>query len=634
MARLAKQQVGKAAGPILFGLVALAVLWAAFEASQVYFLRETAARGAAALSLHVENLKGRLGRYRALPRIYAKSLEIRALLRQPRDPGLLAAANRFLVDANLSTGAADSYLLDTRGTAIAASNWDDEPSFVDENYSYRPYYREAMQGRLGRFFALGTASGKRGYYFAHPVRDGREIVGVVVVKVGVADIEAEMRASVHEVLISDADGIIVLAGHPDRRLRALRPLSAETRRRIAEERRFEAETLDPVEWRDIEVSVIGVPRVEAVPDRSDRRRQTYLLLSQAMPVEGWNAHLLIETRGVLRQSLIVVGFAFFGLMALGLAFAVLRERRRRFEERLAANKQAHDLLERAVAERTEDLSVANRQLEEEVHERKTAEEELRQAQQEVIQAGKLAALGQMSAALSHEFNQPLTAIRTYAENAGAFMERGREEEAQKNLGLISQLTERMAALSKHLSSFARKPQDRIRPVSLTGALTETLALLQGRFEKFGVTPSLELPDDEVWVIGGHVRLQQVIMNLLTNAIDAMRETRDPCLRIAVRRDAGRTELVVEDNGSGIDPELAAQIFDPFFTTKGVGEGLGLGLSISYNIVKDFGGTIEVGAGETGAGETGAGETGGRKGGGTRFVVGLKTATAAEAMAAQ
>ena len=617
--RASRWRLSRVNGLLLFGALAFVLLWSVFQFGERYFLQRTAERGQAALRLHVENLRGWLGRYQALPHIYARSPEIQSLLKIPDDPAWRERANRFLVAANFSTGAADSYVLDLNGVAVAASNWAEDTSFVGRDYSYRPYFHEALQGRLGRFFALGTASGQRGYYFARPVRDGHDIIGVVVVKAGVDSIEEDLRRSVHEVLVSGPEGIVHLAGHPQWRLKAMRPLDAPALARITRQRQFDDESFELLDWREWASSVIGIPVVEALPDRSDGRAREFLVLTEKMPVEGWNAHLLIETGSALRQTAIAVGIAGIGLLAFGLLLAVVRERRRRFEDLLTVEEKARERLEQAVAQRTQELSMANRQLEDEVGERKAAEDELRRMQNELVQAGKLAALGQMSAALSHEFNQPLTAIRTYAENALAFLDRGREEEAQGNMRLVSKLTERMAALSKHLSSFARKPQEALRPVSLTAALTETLDLLKGRLENADLTLRLDLPQGEVWVVGGHVRLQQVIMNLVTNAIDAMRKVGDPLLAVSVAATPTEVLLTVEDNGCGISPEAAAQIFDPFFTTKGVGEGLGLGLSISYNIIKDFGGSITAAS---------------RPEGGTRMIVHLTPAEAAGGLAAQ
>ena len=601
---------------MVFGLLAVAAvgaIWLAYRWSEAYVLRDTASLGRAAVTLHVENIRGWLGRYRALPHIYAQDAHMKALLQDPTDPDLIATANRQLEVWNMATGAADTYVLDRQGTTIAASNWDQDATFVGKNYAFRPYYSQAMQGRLGRFFALGTQSGKRGYYFSHPVRDSNEIVGVMVVKAGVAAIEEELRVSPHEIYISGPEGVILLASHPDWRLKTLEPLDAETLDRIRTNRQFEIDRLKPVDFGPDRRHPSGERLVVARPDRSDSEPREFLHLSQPMTVEGWTLHLLMDLRGARTQILTAVLLAASLLLAAALVGTLVWQRRRRLVERLSEREQAQITLERTVNERTADLRTANLLLEAEVVERKAAEEELRRTQTELIQAGKLAALGQMAAALSHEFNQPLTAIRTYADNAIAFLERGREDEAQTNIRRISKLTERMAELSKHLSTFARKPKDTVGAVSLTGALLETLELLRGRLEKAGIRPRIDAPDD-AWVLGGHVRLQHVIMNLITNALDAVREQDQPDLWIAVQAGPNETRLVVEDNGQGIAHENLEKIFDPFFTTKEVGQGLGLGLSISFNIVKDFGGTLRA-------------EN--RDKGGARFTVALRTAAPAE-----
>ena len=601
---------------MVFGLLAVAAvgaIWLAYRWSEAYVLRDTASLGRAAVTLHVENIRGWLGRYRALPHIYAQDAHMKALLRDPTNPALIATANRQLEVWNMATGAADTYVLDRQGTTIAASNWDQDATFVGKNYAFRPYYSQAMQGRLGRFFALGTQSGKRGYYFSHPVRDGNEIVGVMVVKAGVAAIEEELRVSPHEIYVTGPEGVILLASHPDWRLKTLEPLDAETLDRIRTNRQFEIDRLKPVDFGPDKRHPSGERLMVARPDRSDSAPREFLHLSQPMTVEGWTLHLLMDLRGARTQILTAVLLAASLLLATALVGTLVWQRRRRLVERLSEREQAQITLERTVNERTADLRTANLLLEAEVVERKAAEEELRRTQTELIQAGKLAALGQMAEALSHEFNQPLTAIRTYADNAIAFLERGREDEAQTNIRRISKLTERMAELSKHLSTFARKPRDTVGAVSLTGALQETLELLRGRLEKAGIRPRIDAPDD-AWVLGGHVRLQHVIMNLITNALDAVREQDQPDLWITVQAGPDETRLVVEDNGQGIARENLEKIFDPFFTTKEVGQGLGLGLSISFNIVKDFGGTLQA-------------EN--RDGDGARFTVALRTAAPAE-----
>ena len=571
-------------------LLALGALWATYKWSEDYFLSEIADRGRTSLDLYAENIRGWLGRYRSLPQIYARNPTIAALLRTPDDAVLLERVNDSLSDWNLSTGAADTYLLDKDGTCIAASNWDDEVTFIGKNYSYRPYYTHAVQGSLGRFFALGTASHKRGYYFGYPVHDGSEIIGVTVVKVGVSEIEAKLQASPDELFVTGPDGVILLAGPMDWRLKALAPLDEAARQRIVENRQFDLNDLETVGPFGSAVKQGDGQLVMAGPD-PEAGLEEFLHLSVPMTIEGWRLHILVNTGFARGQIVTSTLLASSLLLGVGLIATVIWQRRRRLVERLGERERARATLEHTVKERTSDLQASNLKLEAEVAERKAAETELRQTQSELVQAGKLAALGQMSAALSHEFNQPLSAIRTYADNAGVFLDRGREEEAQSNIAHIVALTDRMAGLSKHLSSFARRPEGSVRPILLNEALDETLTLLSGRLRAAAVTPDVTMPEEPIWVMGGHIRLQQVIMNLVTNALDAMKGIDDPELIVILERVGDRVRLSVEDNGHGLSDELREKIFDPFFTTKEVGAGLGLGLSISYNIVKDFGGSI-------------------------------------------
>lgn len=576
---------------VLLGAAAVASLFATYRLSDRYFLDETAEQGRASLNLHAENIRSLLARYQSLPRVYAKNPHVRALLRSPDNGALVNTVNGFLSEWNLLTGAADTYLLDRSGTAIAASNWDDTVTFVGNDYSFRPYFKDALQTRLGRFFALGTASEKRGYYFSYPVRSGPDILGVMVVKVGVERIETELFTSPHEVFVTDDEGIILMAGHPQWRLKTLAPLSEAARIRISTNRQFSLDALEPVGEFAEGLNEKDGQVVTASPNRISIGPNRFLHLSKPMIIEGWRLHILVNVGFAETQTLTVVMLAGSVLLGIALIATVAWQRRQRLVEQLSERQRASILLEQTVGERTADLKASNLQLEAEVKERKQAEDDLRRAQNELIQAGKLAALGQMSAALSHEFNQPLAAIRTYADNAGILLDRGRETDAQGNISQIVALTERMAGLSKHLSSFARKPQESVRAISLTDAIRETLELLKGRFESANIQPNIDVPAAEVWVLGGHIRLQQVIMNLITNALDAVADSSEPWICLSLTTVDGTACVVVEDNGIGLPQGQEDAIFNPFFTTKDVGQGLGLGLSISFNIVKDFGGSL-------------------------------------------
>jgi two-component system, NtrC family, C4-dicarboxylate transport sensor histidine kinase DctB len=229
-----------------------------------------------------------------------------------------------------------------------------------------------------------------------------------------------------------------------------------------------------------------------------------------------------------------------------------------------------------------------------VAERRATEQQLRKTQSDLVQAGKLAALGQMSAALSHEFNQPLAAVKTYADNAAILIDRERIAEARDNVSRISSLTDRMAAISRHLRNFARKPNQKLGPVPLAEAVADTLEIVGGRLKAADATLNVDLGPVPITVRAGSVRLQQVLVNIISNAADAVEGLSDRSIDLAARKKDGKALITISDHGPGVPDAIAERIFDPFFTTKGVGKGLGLGLSISYNIIKDFGGSLRVG----------------------------------------
>ncbi|WP_376960494.1 ATP-binding protein [Azospirillum sp. A26] len=266
--------------------------------------------------------------------------------------------------------------------------------------------------------------------------------------------------------------------------------------------------------------------------------------------------------------------------------------------------EAQHVLERTVQERTTDLRATNDRLERAIAEHQRTERELREAQAELVQAGKLAALGQLAAGVGHELNQPLAAIRSYAHNGRKLIGLGRVEEAEGNLGKIADLTARMANITNHLKRFARRPDSRLGAVELAPVIQGALSLFGNRLREEAVAVELALPDADpasgtpLRVRAEEVRLEQVLVNLLSNALDAVAGA--PVRRILIRaeivedgEEGAAVRIEVRDSGSGIAADPVAQIFDPFFTTKPVGTGLGLGLSISYNIVRDFGGVLSV-----------------------------------------
>jgi two-component system C4-dicarboxylate transport sensor histidine kinase DctB len=550
------------------------------------YMQEASSQANTALRLAVAALSGHLNRYQALPALIADHNDVKELVTRPRDRRLRGAVNSYLKEINELLKSSDIYVITPDGNTIAASNYDGPTSFVGENFSYRPYFQDALRGDQSRFYALGTTSLKRGYYFGAPVRVGGEIRGVIVFKVDIETIEASWQGGEYRIFVSDPEGIIFMSGNPAWLYAGILPLTPDRLARTEGSRRYADARLRPL---PVVQSELSGHRLLRVSEGSERE---YLALSHYMPEADWTVNVLTDTASVRTQALTTVAAVMLLLCLAALAIAIIIQRRARLRERILMQEQAQEELERRVEERTADLARVNSQIEAEIAERRLTEQQLRQTQADLIQAGKLAGLGQMSAALSHEFNQPLAAAKTYADSAALLIERGRTAEASDNVRRISGLIDRMASISRHLRNFARKPNEKLGPVRLDEVVRDTLEIVETRLKAAGAEMDIDI-GDELAVLAGSVRLQQVLVNVISNAADAVEGLDDRKLSVRAWRDGGRAVLTVRDRGAGVAPAVAQRIFDPFYTTKGVGRGLGLGLSISYNIIKDFGGSLTV-----------------------------------------
>lgn len=568
----------------------LLLSWYVGEVQREALLDELELQARQELDLYVSHLEGQLERYAFLPPLLAGDFRLQSLLIAPRNREQQHQVNLFLSHVNAIAGSLDVYLMDAKGLTLAASNWQDELTFVGSNFSFRPYFIDAMEGRAGRYFALGTTSGRRGYYFSSPVAEPDEPLGVVVVKIDIDTLENNWLNKETELIVTDPDGVIFIATRPEWRYRTLQPLSAAAVARINESRRYPEVNLTPVFFQQQDTRPSGAQILQL----GEPGGAGFISMATEMPQAGWRVQLLISQKVVVPQvwQTRILATALLLLMATaGWLYSQRWLRRREREaERRVVMQEALEELEQRVDRRTLDLTQANLRLRQEIEEHERTRDEL-------IQSAKLAALGQMSAGINHELNQPLAAMRTYADNARTYLARGNLEQVRWNMQQIRELTDRMAQISGQLKVFSRKSSGRRTRVSLKACVEGARRIVRTRVEQADAQLLVDLPAQDLFVAADMVQLEQVLVNLIGNACDVMRDCPLRQIRVDVHRDDAEVHLHVHDSGPGIAEENLDKIFDPFFTTSEA--GLGLGLSISHTIVQRLGGSLSAANAATG-----------------------------------
>ena len=528
------------------------------------------------LDAFARSLEATLIRNESLPGLLALDPSLASLLREPANPQRIAAANAYLEAAQQSAAVAVTFLIDAQGKTLAASNWRLPRSFIGHNYGFRPYFSDALTNGLGRFYGVGVTTGEPGYFLAAPVRDQEKVLGVIVLKVGLDAMEQALTGAGDTLLLSDADGIVFLSSERQLRYRSLSPLSEAVTARLAETRQYGNQPIVPLASRAIPTSPTE-PLNLALPGEAPRER---LIHTRSVGSLGWQVVQLGDPSEA-RAAAIAAGsaVAFAVAFMLGLA-AHFRHRNRRREEL----RRVYAELESRIAERTADLT-------EQIAALESTKAILRETRDAAVQAGKLATLGQMSAGISHELNQPLAALQTFADNASALLARGRHEEVAENLQMISALVDRTGRIVRQLKTFARKEAATPQPVTVASAIEHALIIIEPRRRETAARITVMTFDKNLLLLAEAGRLEQVLINLLRNGLDAMAGQPEPLLEVSARRDGDKIAIEIRDHGPGLPDEVRSHLFEPFYTTKPAGEGLGLGLAISLTIVESYGGTL-------------------------------------------
>lgn len=572
----------------LFIAIWLVIAVVAVTASGAFARRDamaTAGRQATTASaLHAAVLRSELERHRSLPMVLAQDPDLARLLARPT-PETATRLNLKFEALAREVRAAAIYALDANGRTLAASNWRLPTSFVGSDYRFRPYYFEAMRDGQATFFALGTVSGRPGLYLSRRVDDpaGRAL-GVIVAKVEFDALEAEWRDSGEPTYVTDADGVVLVTTVPAWRFRTVTPLSAEQRSRFAATQT--AGAIVPVSL-PFEADGRAIVRTSA-----DVPQDLYAVASVALPDIGWRLTLLDPAGEAISRA--EAGARWLAALSIALLAAltgILLRRRQRAAARAIEAEQGLVELERQISLRTVELRSTNALLNREIEERRRLESVRQDLQDELIQANKLATLGQIAAGVAHEINQPIAAIRIHADSASLQLQREDHAGALRSLTSIDHLTERVGAITDELRAFSRKTRSETVAVGVDGAIDGAVLLVAGRLREKGVALDRKRAPEGLSVLAERNRLEQVVLNILQNAIEALDGTPDPAIALGVTVKGKHVTIRVSDNGPGVAASVQSKLFTPFTTSKR--DGLGLGLVISRDIVAAFGGELSL-----------------------------------------
>jgi len=567
--RRARWHFGVAAAVLVCGLAAAAYLLA-HEAGMDRLAGQLRDR----LTLSQRAVESEIERFAYLPQVLGEDNRVLDLLTRP-SAVRVERVNAYLANVARHAQADAVYLIDRNGLTLAASNWDLPSSFVGHNYGFRPYFTDALELGRGAYYAVGVTTGVPGYFLSSRIDGPEGPLGVAVVKVDMSPLERVWAEAGEMTGVADSAGIVFLSGVPNWRYRPLYALSEADKTRIQAERRYDgndvfarAPLVDALETEGLtSVNQEGLPRLA--------------LSTTLIAPKGWRLLSALPSAPVRDQAQLVAGVV--GLLTLVCLLVGLYGYQRRQLTRWKLEQNA--VLERRVAERTGALA-------REVEERKRAEDELRLTQDSLIHAAKLAALGRMSAAIVHEVSQPLSALDNTLAAASLHARNQNTEKSTASIQAGRDLLKRMQRTIKYLRTFSSRAKSLpSEPIALDQSIAEALDIVAPRAKERGVSPVLESTDSTIMAAVNAVRIEQVFINLLINAIDATASMGNSQVSVSLKQSGDMAMVEFCDAGPGIPQDIADQITEPFFTTKASGEGLGLGLSISRAILEDYKGTL-------------------------------------------
>lgn len=492
------------------------------------------------ISVFASSIRGDILRYIIVPEVIANDKRIAASLIAPN----IVSAQESLKLENVPLQDATLFTVNTNGIIVESSN-DEE---AGTPFIYQDILAQAFQLGQASYYDLGEKN------FVHLVRIEAPVAQLPVGALGIkfsfsryADIWSNTGDNI---FLTNAEGEILFSQDPSLTGSQFQDyVGVETALKLNE---FNSSTIYNLNGNEMLIMTIDVG------------------------INGWKLAYLVpiaETRQTLRgyMALVVLAIGFIIITAL---FA--------FSRRAVRNAVQ-------IRRESENLRALNARLLTEIEQRHQAERKVQVAEQSMEQSAKLAAVGQMSAAVGHELNQPLAAMRTYLSGARKLIARGRFQEGAQSLNRIEDLLERMGSITRQMRSFARVQENHVAAFDLNTALMNAFALMAPQFGQSKIKIERNIPEEPLMVEGDMMRTEQIIVNLLRNAVDAVSGLDAPEIDISLEALTHRALLKIGDNGTGF--EDSEKLFEPFYTTKPPGDGLGLGLAISASYARDMGGIL-------------------------------------------
>ena len=515
------------------------------------YLNEIKQEGEIRLTQNERNIVSELQKNSVIPQFLVRDQSIWNALLSNNFSSLPQMFSEFINEISIES----ITLMDRTGQIVAVAGKEN----LNANPSNKIIFNTAISTNDTVMNIIEKNENEFGFFYSRKIENDQRVLGVLSIEVDLKKFENSWKSAGELIFISNGEGKIVLATEP-------------TWKGLSEDLAWKNQNSKNIIKRGYSVAKGWVDSNESDQYFND---SSFVRFNKNIPILNWKISSFENYSGVRERvnTILALEILIFLLLLVLSLYSLNRKKILRL-----------NLFE----EETIKLRELNKKLETEMEQRKRVEKNLLAVEQTLEQHSKLAALGEMSAAISHELNQPLAAMKTYLAGASLLLKRNRPQETVAALMRIDGLIHRMGEITKQLKSFARKNTESFVPLNFNDAILEAMSIMEPQLKQSGIKIDTNIPSEPVLIVGDQQRLEQVIINLIRNAIDALDDTELPSITISLYKN-NSVRFSIRDNGKGIND--LEKLFEPFQTSKDPGKGLGLGLAISSNIISELGGSL-------------------------------------------